>query len=64
MEKVLPGVCLPDFVEWVEAYVDDVVAVKEDEGDLLIIDTICRQFEVALGAILNRSHKMALLSKQ
>ncbi len=29
--------------------------------DLLIIDTVCRQFEVLSGAILNRSHKAAIL---
>jgi hypothetical protein len=41
--------------------VDDVVAVGEDKSDLLIIDTICRQFEEMSGAILNRSHKTAVL---
>ncbi len=61
LEDVLPGVSFPDFQERVEAYVDDVVAVGEDESDLLIIDTICRQFEEMSGAILNRSHKTAIL---
>jgi hypothetical protein len=56
------GVSFPDFQERVEAYVDDVVAVGEDESDLLIIDTICRQFEEMSGAILNRSHKMPSLA--
>jgi hypothetical protein len=60
LEDVLPGVSFPDFQERVEAYVDDVVAVGEDESDLLIIDTICRQFEEMSGAILNRSHKRQL----
>ncbi len=41
---------------------DDVVDMGEDESDLLIIDTICRQFEEMSGAILNRSHKTAILS--
>jgi hypothetical protein len=45
----------------VEAYVDDVVVVGEDENDLLIVDAICRQFEAISGAILNRSHKTAIL---
>jgi hypothetical protein len=31
------------------------------EFDLLIIDTVCRQFEMVSGAILNRSHKAAIL---
>ncbi len=53
-------VCSPR--ERVEAYVDDVVVVGEDESDLLIIDTICRQFEKTSGAILNRSHKTTILS--
>jgi hypothetical protein len=30
-------------------------------GYLLIIDTICRQFEAVSGAILNKSHKKAKL---
>ncbi len=47
----------PDFEERVEAYVDDVVAVGEDGNDLVIINVVCRQFEVMSGAILNRSHK-------
>jgi hypothetical protein len=61
LEEVLPGVAFPDFEERVEAYVDDVVVVGEDENDLLIVDAICRQFEAISGAILNRSHKTAIL---
>ncbi len=59
--EVLSGVAFPDFKERVEAYVDDVVAVGEDEEDLLIIDVIMRQFEDVSGAILYRSHEMAIL---
>ncbi len=40
---------------------DDVVVVGEDEKDLLFVDFICRQFEAVFGAILNRSHKTAIL---
>ncbi len=40
---------------------DDVVAVGEDEGDLLIVDAICRQSEAVSRAILNRSHQTAIL---
>jgi hypothetical protein len=61
LESVLPGVCFLDLEEQVEAYVHDVVAVGENDGDLLIMDTICRQFDVISGAILDRSHKMAIL---
>ncbi len=61
LEEVLRGVAFPDFEERVEAYGDDVVAVEEDEEDLLIIDVVMRQFEDVLGAILNRSHNMAIL---
>jgi hypothetical protein len=61
LEDILPGVAFPDFKERVEAYVDDVVVVGEDEADLLIIDFICRQFEAIYGAILNRTHKTAIL---
>jgi hypothetical protein len=62
LEDALPGVSLPVFGERVEAYVDNVMAVGEDEGDLDIIDAICRQFEAVSGAILNSSHKTAILS--
>jgi hypothetical protein len=58
---VLPGVAFLDFKERVEAYVDDVVVVGEDEDDLLIILIICRQFEMISGAILNKTHKTAIL---
>jgi hypothetical protein len=61
LEEVLPGVAFPDFEERVEAYVDDVVTLGEDENDLLTIDTITRQFEDLSGSILNRSHKTAIL---
>jgi hypothetical protein len=61
LEDVLPGVSFPDFEERVETYVDNVVAVGEDESDLLIIDVICRQFEEMSSSILNRSHKTAIL---
>ncbi len=50
---------IPDFEERVEAYMDDVVAVGEDDNDLIIIDVICRQFEpcfiiiIMSGVILN-----------
>ncbi len=40
---------------------DVVVALGEDDNDLVIIDMICRQFEGMSGAILNRSHKTAIL---
>ncbi len=43
LEEVLLGVTFPDFEERVEAYVDDLVVVGEDDDDLLIINVICRQ---------------------
>jgi hypothetical protein len=61
LEDILPGVAFPDFEERVEAYVDDVVVVGEDEADLLIINVISRQFEAISGAILNCTHKTAIL---
>jgi hypothetical protein len=61
LKDVLPGVSFPDFEERVETYVDNVVAVGEDESDLLIIDAICRQFEEMSASILNRSDKTAIL---
>ncbi len=59
LEDALPGVNYPDFEERVEAYVDDVVTVGEDERDLHIINAVCTQFEAVSGAILNRFHKTA-----
>jgi hypothetical protein len=41
--------------------VDDVVAVREDETDLLIINSICMQLELVSGAILKRYHQMSIL---
>jgi hypothetical protein len=61
LEEVLPGVAFPDFEERMEAYVDDVVVVGEDEDDLLVVDVICRHFESISGAIFNRTHKTAIL---
>jgi hypothetical protein len=61
LEDFLPGVAFLDFEEKVEAYVDYVVVVGEDEEDLIIIDIITRQFEAMSGVILNRSHKTAIL---
>jgi hypothetical protein len=61
LEEVLPDVAFPDFEERVEAYVDDVVTLGEDEDDLLNIDVVTRQFEEWSGASLNRSHKTAIL---
>jgi hypothetical protein len=43
LEEVLWGVAFPDLEERVEAYGDDVVAVGEDEEDLLIIDVVMRR---------------------
>jgi hypothetical protein len=49
LEDMPPGVAFPDFEERVEAYVDDVVVVGEDEEDLLIIDAVCRHFRRSPG---------------
>ncbi len=53
----LLGVSFPDFEERVEAYVNNMVAVGEDETDLLIIDSICRQLELVSRAILGPAGK-------
>ncbi len=60
-EDELPGVSFPGFEERMEAYVDDVVAVGEDETDLLIIGSICRQFELVSAAILKMYLQTAIL---
>jgi hypothetical protein len=56
LEDELPEVSFLDFEKRVEAYVDDVVAVGEDKTDLLIIDSICKQFK-----LVSRSHNAAFL---
>jgi hypothetical protein len=61
LEDELPEVSFPDFEKRAEAYVDDVVAVGEDKTDLLIINSICRQFKLVSGAIINRFHNAAFL---
>jgi len=48
-------------MESVFAYVDDVDIMGQSEADLLLVDTICRQFEAMSGAILNRNRKSAIL---
>jgi hypothetical protein len=51
LEDELPEVSFPDFEKRVEAYINDVVVVGEDKTDLLIIDSICKQFELVSWAL-------------
>ena len=42
-------------------YMDDVATLGTDVEDILRVDTICRDFEAASGAILNRNRKTVIL---
>jgi len=57
----LPAISVGAAMESVFAYVDDVDIMGQSEADLLLVDTICRQFEAMSGAILNRNRKSAVL---
>jgi hypothetical protein len=61
LEDILPRVSFLDFEERGEAYVDDVIRLGKTTV-ILIIDSIRRQCEAISEAILNRSHKMAILA--
>jgi hypothetical protein len=42
-------------------YMDDINELGEDENDIVLTDQICRAFEAASGAILNRNRKTVIL---
>jgi hypothetical protein len=42
-------------------YMDDINELGEDESDIVLTDQICRAFEAASGAILNRNRKTVIL---
>jgi hypothetical protein len=44
------------------SYMDNVNELGEDEKDILVTDEVCRDFEAASGAILNRNQKIVIFS--
>ena len=61
LERLLAGVWVGAVREAALGYVDDVVVLGEEEGDLQILDVVVRDFESVSGAILNRNRKSVLL---
>ncbi len=57
----LPSISIGAAMESVFAYVDDVDILGQSDEDLLLADSICRQFEAMSGAIVNRNRKTAIL---
>ena len=57
----LPSISIGAAMESVFAYVDDVDILGQSDEDLLLADSICKQFEAMSGAIVNRNRKTAIL---
>ncbi len=57
----LPAISIGAAMESVFAYVDDVDIIGQSEEDLLLADSICRQFEAMSRVIVNRNRKSAIL---
>ena len=57
----LPSIPFRAAMESVFAYLDDEDIIGQSEEDLRLANTICSQFEVISGAILNRNRKSAIL---
>jgi hypothetical protein len=53
LEAVLSGLLVANIREASFAYVDDVQALGDDLQDILRVDSACRDFEAASGALLN-----------
>ncbi len=61
LERLLRGLFMGGLCEATLSYMDDVNELGEDEQDILITDELCRAFEAASGAILNRNRKTVIL---
>ncbi len=61
LECCLQGLFMGGLREATLSYMDDVNELGEDEKDILVTDEVCRAFEAALGAILNRNRKTVIL---
>jgi hypothetical protein len=61
LEQLLRGLFMAGLREASFDYMDDVNMLGEDEEDIVIADAVCRAFEEASGAILNRNRKTVIL---
>jgi hypothetical protein len=61
LERLLCGLFMGGLREATLSYMDDVNELGEDEQDILVTDELCRAFEAASGAILNRNRKTVIL---
>jgi hypothetical protein len=61
LEARLRGLFMGILREASIGYMDDINELGEDENDIVLTDQICRAFEAASGAILNRNRKTVIL---
>jgi hypothetical protein len=61
LESALKGLSMAGLQEIEYGYMDDVNELGEDDEDITLTDEICRAFEAASGAILNRNCKTSIL---
>jgi len=61
LEAVLQGLRVANIKEVEFGYMDDVQILGDKDSDIVAADTICRNFEAASGAILNRNRKTTIL---
>jgi hypothetical protein len=61
LEAALKGLSMAGLQEIEYGYMDDVNELGEDVEDITLTDEICRAFEAASGAILNRNCKTSIL---
>ena len=61
LEAVLRGLFVGGIKEASLGYMDDVNILGEEESDIVRADEVCRAFEAASGAILNRNRKTVVL---
>jgi len=61
LERELVGLFMAGGREVGFGYMDDVEIISGDIRDLHLVDVLCRRFEAAAGAILNRNRKTVIL---
>jgi hypothetical protein len=61
LERELVGLFMAGGREVGFGYIDDVEIISGDIRDLHLVDVLCRRFEAAAGAILNRNRKTVIL---
>jgi hypothetical protein len=61
LEAVLSGLWVANIRKASFAYMDDVQALGDDLQDILRVDSACRDFEAASGALLNRNRKSTIV---